>query len=121
MATIHRQSSRTREEADRETADALCALQYIRVVANNNTVRSWNSWMNWDALSPTSAELVAHMGNRGGWNVDALCKAIGLPANAGALMMLELAGTVRRDVCGDFVATGAMQRRATMRDPAAPS
>jgi hypothetical protein len=72
------------------------------------------------ALDPASAELVAHMGNRGGWNVDALCNATGLPANtvAAALMMLELAGTVRRDVCGSFVATGAMQRRATIRDAA---
>jgi predicted Rossmann fold nucleotide-binding protein DprA/Smf involved in DNA uptake len=71
-------------------------------------------------LDPASAELVAHMGNRGGWNVDALCKVMGLPANAvaAALMMLELAGAVRRDVCGSFVATGAMQRRATIRDAA---
>jgi hypothetical protein len=70
------------------------------------------------ALDPASAELVAHMGNRGGWNVDALCNAMGLPANAVALMMLELAGTVRRDPCGRFVATGAVQRRATIPDAA---
>ena len=48
--------------------------------------------------------LLAVMGQRGGWNVDALCEATGLAAQAAsvALLTCELAGRVKRDAGGRY-------------------
>jgi hypothetical protein len=46
--------------------------------------------------------VLAAMGARGGWHVDALCEATGLPAGAvsAALVVFEISGRVRCDLSG---------------------
>ena len=56
------------------------------------------------APSPEAARVLALMGMRGGWTVDALCEASGLSASAvgAVLTTFELEGLVRQDVRGGF-------------------
>jgi predicted Rossmann fold nucleotide-binding protein DprA/Smf involved in DNA uptake len=57
-------------------------------------------------LSGEGCRLLATMGARGGWSVDALCEATGLPpATVGStLIFCELAGRVRCDDAGRYQA-----------------
>lgn len=59
------------------------------------------------------------MGERGGWHVDALCEATGLPAAAVscALLEIELGGQARRTAYGHETAG----RAATCRASGAPN
>jgi predicted Rossmann fold nucleotide-binding protein DprA/Smf involved in DNA uptake len=55
-------------------------------------------------LSADDGRLLAAMGARGGWSVDDLCEATGLPPQAvgATLIFFELAGRVRCDLAGRY-------------------
>jgi hypothetical protein len=55
-------------------------------------------------LSADDGRLLAAMGARGGWSVDDLCEATGLPSQAvgATLIFFELAGRVRCDLAGRY-------------------
>ena len=52
------------------------------------------------------ARIIALIGGRGAWHLDAVCETLGMtPGVAGAVLMtLELAGAVRRDATGRYTA-----------------
>jgi len=57
-----------------------------------------------DELSTTAAQVLALIGQRGGWHLDDICTSTGLPASAvgGALFLLELDHHIQRDPYGRY-------------------
>ena len=57
-------------------------------------------------VSDEGRRVLAAMGARGGWSVDDLCEATGLPPGTvgGTLIFCELAGQVRCDLAGRYQA-----------------
>ena len=90
------------------SADADAGQQFLAATHSGSEVGEEEHLDDWSRLSPEANRLLAVMGHRGGWSTDPLCEASGLSLSQVhcAMLMLELAGRVKRDWTGVYTPLG---------------